>query len=86
MKAYEYLGHIMEKEQSYKDAAHNYEMAWKFTNCNNPNIGYKLAFNFMKAKRNVDAIDVCKEVLNKYPEYPKIRKEILDKCRNSLKM
>ncbi|XP_054157238.1 tetratricopeptide repeat protein 21B-like [Oppia nitens] len=85
MKAYEYLGYIMEREQSFKDAAHNYELAWKFTNCNNPNIGYKLAFNFMKAKRYVDAIDVCKVILQKYPDYPKIRKEILDKCRNSLK-
>ncbi|CAG2179716.1 unnamed protein product, partial [Oppiella nova] len=86
MKAYEYLGYIMEKEQSYRDAAQNYDLAWKFTNCNNPSIGYKLAFNYMKAKRHVDAIDVCKEILTKFPDYPKVRKEILDKCRNSLKM
>jgi tetratricopeptide repeat protein 21B len=86
MKAYEYFGFIMEKEQSYKDAAHNYEMAWKFTNTNNPVIGFKLAFNYMKAKRFVDAIDVSKEVLAKFPDYPKIKKDILEKCRNSLKM
>jgi tetratricopeptide repeat protein 21B len=86
MKAYEYFGFIMEKEQSYKDAAHNYEMAWKFTNSNNPVIGFKLAFNYMKAKRYVDAIDVSKEILAKFPDYPKIKKDILEKCRNSLKM
>lgn len=29
----------MEKEQSFKDAAQNYELAWKYGNKNNPNIG-----------------------------------------------
>ena len=38
-KAYEYMGFIMEKEQSYKDAASNYENAWKYGNKNNPVIG-----------------------------------------------
>ena len=38
-KAYEYMGYIMEKEQSYKDAAMNYEMAWKYNKKNNPTIG-----------------------------------------------
>ncbi|NXX88206.1 TT21B protein, partial [Centropus bengalensis] len=38
-KAYEYMGYIMEKEQAYKDAATNYEMAWKYGNQTNPKIG-----------------------------------------------
>lgn len=38
-KAHEYLGYIFEKEQSYKDAATSYEMAWKYGNKNNPVIG-----------------------------------------------
>ena len=38
-KAYEYMGYIMEKEQSYKDAAKNYELAWKYGNKSNPGIG-----------------------------------------------
>lgn len=29
----------MEKEQAYKDAALNYEMAWKYGNQMNPTIG-----------------------------------------------
>ena len=33
------MGFIMEKEQSYKNAAINYENAWKFTNESNPAIG-----------------------------------------------
>ncbi len=31
----------------------------------NPAIGYKLGFNYMKAKRYADAIDVCHTVLEK---------------------
>ena len=29
-KAWEYMGLVMEKEQSYRDAADHYEQAWKF--------------------------------------------------------
>ncbi|KAK2186994.1 hypothetical protein NP493_181g04009 [Ridgeia piscesae] len=85
-KAYEYMGYIMEKEQSYKDAAMNYEMAWKYNKKNNPTIGYKLAFNYLKAKRFVDAIDTCHHVLASHPSYPKIRKDVLDKARCSLRV
>ena len=84
-KAYEYMGFIMEKESSYKDAASHYEAAWRFSNQANPTIGYKLAFNYMKARRFSDAIDVCHSVLHKYPNYPKIKKDILDKSRASLR-
>lgn len=84
-KAYEYMGYIMEKEQSYKDAAQYYESAWKQGNQNNPAIGYKLAFNYLKAKRYTDAIDVCHVVLGKCPSYPKIRKDILEKARSNLR-
>ncbi|XP_072020597.1 tetratricopeptide repeat protein 21B-like isoform X2 [Amphiura filiformis] len=85
-KAYEYLGFIMEKEQSYQDASGSYEKAWKFANQSNPTIGYKLAFNYMKAKRYVDAIDVCHKVLATHPNYPKMRKDILDKARASIRI
>uniref|UniRef100_A0A671SK95 Tetratricopeptide repeat protein 21B-like n=1 Tax=Sinocyclocheilus anshuiensis TaxID=1608454 RepID=A0A671SK95_9TELE len=84
-KAYEYMGYIMEKEQSFRDAAMNYEMAWKYSNQTNPTIGYKLAFNYLKAKRHVDAIDVCHKVLDAHPNYPRIRKDILDKARAALR-
>ncbi|KAL4636202.1 tetratricopeptide repeat protein 21B [Arapaima gigas] len=84
-KAYEYMGYIMEKEQAYRDAAVNYEMAWKYGNQTNPTIGYKLAFNYLKAKRHVDAIDVCHKVLDAHPNYPRIRKDILDKARAALR-
>ncbi|XP_022660212.1 tetratricopeptide repeat protein 21B-like isoform X2 [Varroa destructor] len=83
-KAYEYMGYIMEKEQSYRDAANCYESAWKQTR--NPAIGYKLAFNYLKGKRFVEAISVCHQVLGLYPDYPKIKKDVMDRARASLRM
>jgi tetratricopeptide repeat protein 21B len=84
-KAYEYAGYIAEKDQACKDAANQYEYAWKFGGQANPTIGYKLAFNYMKGKRYADAIDVCQQVLRVQPDYPRIRKEILEKSRNNLR-
>ena len=39
----------------------------------------------MKAKRFTDAIDVSHDILGKYPNYPKIRKEVLEKSRDNLR-
>ncbi|KAJ3256152.1 Tetratricopeptide repeat protein 21B [Boothiomyces macroporosus] len=82
-KAYEYLGFIMEKEQSYKDAAEFYLKSWSIRF--DASIGYKLAFNYLKAKRYMDAIDICHAVLKQVPDYPKIKADILDKSRSSLR-
>ncbi|XP_054451813.1 tetratricopeptide repeat protein 21A isoform X2 [Pteronotus mesoamericanus] len=84
-KAYEYMGFIMEKEQAYKDAASNYELAWKYSHYANPAIGFRLAFNYLKDKRFLEAIDVCHSVLREHPNYPKIRGEILEKAQGSLR-
>lgn len=84
-KAWELLGFIMEKEQSYRDASDHYEFAWKMENESNPTIGFRLAFNYLKAKRYVEAIDVCHKILTANPEYPKIRKEILDRARLAIR-
>ena len=48
---------------SYKDAASHYENAWKYENEASAAVGYKLSFNYLKAKKYVDAIDVCHKVL-----------------------
>eukprot|EP00798_Chlamydomonas_sp_ICE-L_P019308 gene19309-25961_t len=84
-KAWEYMGAIMEREQAYKDAAEHYEAAWKHENQASAVVGYKLAFNYLKAKRFVEAIDVCHKVIKAFPDYPKIRKDILEKARMGLK-
>ena len=85
-KAHEQLGLIMEKEASYRDAADNYESAWKHDGEASAAAGFKLAFNYLKAERFVEAIDVCHKVIKMYPNYPRIREEILDKARESLRM
>lgn len=79
-KAWELLGLIMEKEQSYIDAAECYQEAWTCEGEASASIGFKLAFNYLKAKRFVSAVDMCHKVLDQYPDYPKIRKEILEKA------
>lgn len=84
-KAWEQLGLIMEREASFGDASDNYERAWTYMNEASASIGYKLAFNYLKARRYVEAIDVVHKVLKMYPDYPKIRKEILDKARGFLR-
>ncbi|KAG1671374.1 hypothetical protein FOA52_002984 [Chlamydomonas sp. UWO 241] len=84
-RAWEYMGAVMEREQSYKDAADHYEQAWKHESMASAAVGYKLAFNYLKAKRFVDAVDVCHKVIKAFPEYPKIRKDILEKARIGLR-
>ena len=85
-KAYEYAGYVDEKDQAYKDAANEYEYAWKFGGQANPTIGYKLAFSYMKDKRYADATDVCRQLLRVQPDYLWLCKEILEKSRNNLKI
>ena len=82
-KAVELLGLLKEKEADFKGASEYYENAWKLSK--SASIGFRLAFNYLKSKLNVRAIDVCKEVLELYPDYPRIREEILDRVRESLR-
>ncbi|CAM9385472.1 unnamed protein product [Heterosigma akashiwo] len=84
-KAWEAMGLMMEKEQSYEDASECYEKAWKLHHEASATVGFKLAFNHLKAKRYVEAITVCNKVLEQFPDYPKIRKEILEKAQGSLR-
>lgn len=62
-----------------------YEMAWQFDCQRNPAVGYKLAFNYLKAKRYVDAINVCHVVLKMSPNYQKMQTDILAKARAAIK-
>ncbi len=48
-----------EQTGAHQDAALNYEQAWKYGRKNQPTIGYKLAFNYLKSKRLTDAIDIA---------------------------
>ena len=70
---------------SYKDAASHYESAWRLATEREASLGYKLSFNYLKAKRYVDAIDVCHKVLEHFPDYKGIRKDVLEKARQALR-
>lgn len=85
VKAEEYMGMIKEKERIYIDAANHYEKAWTMSNKRNAGVGFRLAFNYMKASRFVDAIDIGKDILKVYPDYPKVQKEIVEKSRSMIR-
>ena len=46
----------------------------------------RLSVRIRGARRYVEAIDVCHKVLSVYKDYPKIRKDILEKARMCLRM
>ena len=68
-----------------QDAAEQYENAWKHEQQASPAIGYKLAFNYLKAERFVEAVDICLKVLKTHPEYPQIRSDVLEKAMAQLR-
>lgn len=76
---------IMEKNHSYAEAVTYYESAWKCQKEASPAIGYRLAFTYLKDKRHIEAITVCQKVLRISPNYPKIRKDILEKARGCVR-
>ncbi|CAD7958854.1 unnamed protein product [Amoebophrya sp. A25] len=82
-KAWESLGLIYEKEAGHKEAATYYEKSWELAR--STNVGFRLAFNYLKAKRMIECILICQQVLKMNPQYPKIQKEILDKARMALR-
>lgn len=84
-QAWEILGLIMEKESDHERAAECYQKAWVLEFEASAPAGYKLAFCYLKCKKYVEAIDVCETVLQQYPDYPKIKEEILKKAQLSLR-
>jgi len=84
-RAYELLAQTYEESREPILAAHNYKLAWKAVNMTDPAIGYKLAFNYLKSNQPLEAVETCHTVLNAYPDYPKIRKDILAPARALLR-
>jgi len=79
-QAWEILGLAVEKESLYDQAAECYEKAWKLEFEASATVGFKYAFCLLKIKNAVGAVDVCEKVLDQYPDYPRIRDEILKKA------
>ncbi|KAH0560588.1 tetratricopeptide repeat protein 21B-like [Cotesia glomerata] len=85
VRAHELSGSIAEKEQNYKEAAARYAQAWKFGGKTKLSTGYKLAYCCLKSKKYADAIQACNQVLKQNSDYPRIRKDILEKSINNLR-
>ncbi|KYN05176.1 PREDICTED: tetratricopeptide repeat protein 21B-like [Cyphomyrmex costatus] len=85
VRAHELSGYIAEKDQNYREAAARYNQAWKCGGKTKLSVGYKLAYCCLKAKAYADAIEACNEVLKQNTDYPRIRKDILEKCINNLR-
>jgi len=83
-KAWELFGQLAQREQKWKEASENYFAAWTLLNESVPAIGYCLAFTYLKAGQNVNAIDVCHTVLKQEPEFPNIS-DVLHKARQGLR-
>ncbi|XP_030029552.2 LOW QUALITY PROTEIN: tetratricopeptide repeat protein 21B [Manduca sexta] len=83
--AYQYLGSLAEKEQNYKSAAHNYDNAWTHGGKSDLAVGYKLAHAYLKLKKYPECIVVCRHILKAHPDYPKLKKEILEKAKTNLR-
>ena len=79
------LGMGYERERDFSRAAECYEKAWKLEFQASANIGYKLAFSYLQEGRNVEAIDICEKVLSQFPDYPRIRSEILVKAQLAIR-
>jgi len=58
VKAQEYMGLIKEKEKDHVAAANHYQIAFEMSNKKNASVGYRLAFNYAKAQRYTDTIDI----------------------------
>jgi len=85
VKAEELMGLIKEKEKAYVDAAEHYERAFKMSSNKNAAVGFRLAFNYMKASRYVDTINVSKEILKVHPDFPKVSTELIEKARSMIR-
>lgn len=70
VKAQEYMGLIKEKEKDHIGAALHYKSAFEMSNHKNAGVGYRLAFNYIKANRFTDTIDIGRQILKLYPNFP----------------
>lgn len=79
-QAWEILGLVFEKEGNYDLAADAYQKAWALDFEASASVGFKLAFSLLKCRRLVETVDVCESVLKQFPDYPRIREEILQRA------
>lgn len=82
MLAYDYL--IIHNEKAKESCIDVLKTAFSVTNCEDPNIGYKLARDLMNENKPQDSFNICKTVLDKNPKFKQIEKDILLKVKEDL--
>lgn len=67
------------------DAVNYYERAWTLGGQRDFKIGYKLAVNLYKLKLFTRSVEICFDLNPASPEQVKLKKDIMDKARLSLR-
>jgi tetratricopeptide repeat protein 21B len=55
------------------------------SNNKNAGVGFRLAFNYLKAERYTDTIDVGRQVLAAFPDFPQVKIDLMTKARANLR-
>ncbi|KAK8885733.1 Tetratricopeptide repeat protein 21B [Tritrichomonas musculus] len=79
-KAWEMRAALFEKKKDYPLAADAYKQAWELSSHSQLGIGFKLALNYMRAECPVEAIKVCRIIMDIHPNYPKLKETIFLPC------
>ena len=77
-RAWDLQGTCLEAQGDARGAADSYSRAWRLMRGGNPAFGYRLAWNLLKSAQYVDAVDVGLQVLAKFPDYPRIKEDVVD--------
>lgn len=80
IKAWEMRAALFEKKKDYPSAADSYKQAWDLSSHTQLGIGFKLALNYMRAECPVEAIKVSRIIMEKHPNYPKLKETIFLPC------
>jgi len=46
-----------------------------------PSIGFRLAYSQLQSKKYIESINTCKQILQIYPDYPKLKTEVLEQAQ-----
>lgn len=76
----------MERQSDHRQAAEYYRQAWLLGSECDLALGFKVALNLYKDRQFVESIDTCHRVLQVDNHYPKIRREILEKAWQFLRV
>jgi tetratricopeptide (TPR) repeat protein len=76
-QAWEVAGYVAELRNDAKAATDAYAAAWKLARMSSPAVGYRLAWNHLRSGAFVLAVTAVLEVLDKFPDYPKITADVM---------